>query len=61
MFVFLVTLAVLAIVMLAMAIGVMVSGRKLRGSCGGVGSSDCACDAAGKPVCDARRAVMSRR
>ncbi len=54
------TALVLGIVMLAMAIGVMVSGRRLRGSCGGVGSGDCACEAAGKPVCDAKRAVLTK-
>lgn len=46
----LVTIAAVAILMGAMAIGVMVTGRRLRGSCGGVGSGDCACDAAGVPL-----------
>lgn len=48
MIVVLLTIAVIAIVMGAMAIGVIVSGRKLKGSCGGVGES-CACDRAGIP------------
>ncbi len=58
MLVALLTLAVLAVVMGAMAVGVILSGRTLRGSCGGVGSGDCACDAAGVPLdqraCQAR-------
>ena len=44
--VLLLTIAVMAIAMAAMAVGVAVSGRKLKGSCGGVGS-DCACERAG--------------
>ncbi len=45
-----VTVVALAVIMGAMAIGVMVSGRRLQGSCGGAGSGDCACDAAGVPL-----------
>lgn len=49
---------VVAVVMGIMAVGVIMSGRTLRGSCGGVGSGDCACDAAGVPLdqraCQAR-------
>jgi hypothetical protein len=38
------TLAAFALAMLLMAIGVMVTGRRLKGSCGGVGpGSDCFC------------------
>ncbi len=55
------TLLIVALVMLAMAIGVMFSGRRLQGSCGGVGSGDCACEASGKPVCEAKRALADRR
>jgi hypothetical protein len=44
-----VTVAALALIMGAMAIGVMITGRRLQGSCGGVGSGDCACEAAGVP------------
>jgi len=42
------TVVVIALAMGAMAIGVIVSGRRLRGSCGGVGEA-CACDQAGVP------------
>lgn len=58
MIVALLALALVALVMGAMAIGVIMSGKTLRGSCGGVGSGDCACDAAGVPLdqraCQAR-------
>lgn len=40
------TVAILAIAMSAMAIGVAITGRRLRGSCGGIGG-DCACEKAG--------------
>ena len=49
MLVFLLTLAGIAIVMAAMAIGVAVTGRRLKGSCGGDGES-CECERAGVPV-----------
>lgn len=45
----LLTLAVIAIVMIVMALGVMLSGKRLRGSCGGVGTA-CACEKAGIPA-----------
>jgi hypothetical protein len=37
-----------AMIMLAMAVGVIVSGKTLKGSCGGTGSS-CACADQGTP------------
>ena len=37
---------VIALVMAGMAVGVAVTGRRLKGSCGGVGG-DCACERAG--------------
>jgi len=40
---FLATLALFAIVMVAMAVGVLVHGRRLRGSCGGPDSESCSC------------------
>jgi hypothetical protein len=39
---FILTLGVIAVIMTAMAVGVIFSDRALRGSCGGVGD-DCAC------------------
>ncbi|MCU0617193.1 MAG: hypothetical protein MUD17_08970 [Gemmatimonadaceae bacterium] len=58
MIVALLALVLVAFVMGAMAIGVILSGKTLRGSCGGVGSGDCACDAAGVPL--DQRACQSR-
>ncbi len=58
MIVAILSFVVVAVVMGIMAVGVIMSGRTLRGSCGGVGSGDCACDAAGVPLdqraCQAR-------
>ena len=42
------TLGIFAFMMFAMAIGVILSGRTLKGSCGGVGGN-CPCDEAGTP------------
>lgn len=42
MTVFLVTSVFMLGIVLAMSVGVILSGRRLRGSCGGVGNS-CAC------------------
>ena len=46
------TLVLFAVVMAAMGIGVMVSGRSLRGSCGGTGER-CDCSAARRRACAA--------
>ncbi len=46
MTILLLTFVLIGLIMLAMAIGVMVSGRRLRGSCGGQGA-DCHCRAEG--------------
>jgi hypothetical protein len=43
----LLTIMLVGLVMVAMAVGVMVSGRRLRGSCGGVGGAGCHCRADG--------------
>lgn len=48
MIIVLLTVAIIAIAMGAMAIGVAVSGKRLRGSCGGIGSN-CACEQSGIP------------
>lgn len=44
----LVTIAVFGTMMFMMALGVMFTGRPLKGSCGGVGGN-CPCDEAGTP------------
>lgn len=43
----LLTFAVFVVVVLLMAVGVLVTGRSLRGSCGG---PDCVCEAEGKAL-----------
>jgi hypothetical protein len=45
---FYITLVFFALMMFLMSLGVMISGRRLKGSCGGVGG-ECPCDEAGKP------------
>jgi len=47
---FLATLVLFIAVMLAMAGGVVFSGRRLKGSCGGIGR-DCSCDEAARAAC----------
>ncbi len=44
----LLTLAAFALLMLAMAVGVIVDGRRLKGSCGGPGAADCLCEIEGR-------------
>ncbi|MBJ93687.1 MAG: hypothetical protein CMP23_04345 [Rickettsiales bacterium] len=48
--VLLVTIVAVALLMCLMAIGVLFGGRRLRGSCGGVGGVDCICDENGRPI-----------
>ena len=43
------TFGLMLLAVLGMALGVIVSGRRLSGSCGGIGGPDCACDRAGRP------------
>ncbi len=45
----LLTVAVIGGLMAAMAIGVIFTGRALKGSCGGIGGADCVCDREGRP------------
>lgn len=44
-----ITIVIFAILMLAMAVGVIFSGRELQGSCGGSGGDDCFCEKNGLP------------
>ena len=47
---FIVTVVLMGAIMLSMAIGVMVSGKALKGSCGGVGGPEsCFCEQQGIP------------
>lgn len=53
MMLFVLTFVMLLGMCALMSVGVVFSGKRLRGSCGGVGSS-CACDEAGRPrACEA--------
>ena len=52
--IFLVTFLFFAGAMAAMAIGVMIHGRRLQGSCGGAGE-DCPCDEAAQRDCELKR------
>lgn len=58
---FLITLLFMGAIMAAMAIGVIFSGKALKGSCGGVGGADCLCESEGKPLgtCDLPEASVS--
>ena len=47
---FLFTIVAIALLMAMMAVGVIIGGRRLRGSCGGVGGEDCICDENGNPI-----------
>lgn len=49
-------IAVFAIAMAAMAVGVIFSNRTLRGSCGGTGR-DCTCDPAAREDCEFKKAA----
>lgn len=47
---FIATLVVIGLAMLAMAVGVMITGRALKGSCGGTGAG-CPCTPAEREEC----------
>lgn len=47
MIVILLTVALVGLIMAGMAVGVVLKGRRLKGSCGGFGSEQCECAAAG--------------
>jgi len=56
------TLIVMMALMAMMAVGVIFSNRELKGSCGGAGSADCACDRMGRPkACEALDEVIASK
>ena len=60
--IFLFTVVTIATLMLAMSVGVIVTGRSLKGSCGGV-EADCACEKQGLPRakdCPLKKAVAGQ-
>lgn len=54
------TLVVFAVVVGAMALGVMATGRALRGSCGGTGEA-CRCSRAERRSCELAKIVRESR
>ncbi|TPV95676.1 MAG: hypothetical protein B7733_08630 [Myxococcales bacterium FL481] len=48
----LLTVGLVAVVMLGMGVGVVFSNKELKGSCGGAGGPECACERQGKLVGD---------
>lgn len=54
MMMFALTFGMLLVLTAMMSVGVVFSGKRLQGSCGGVGGS-CACDEAGRPrACESK-------
>jgi hypothetical protein len=53
----LLTIGVLGAVMFGMAIGAIVAGKTLKGSCGGIGGKSCECGPEKKAVCADGRAA----
>lgn len=60
MMVLLLTIACIAVAMTAMALGGILAGKRLRGSCGGVGNENCACerDGVARPSSCPRRQAL---
>jgi hypothetical protein len=56
---FFATFLLFSAVMAAMAVGVVVHGRRLKGSCGGVGG-ECPCDEAAQNECELKRQSADR-
>lgn len=54
---FVATFAMLAALMAMMAVGVVFSGRRLRGSCGGVQGKDCSCSVTDRKACERKEAA----
>lgn len=54
---FIATFVVLAFLMTSMALGVLLSGRRLRGSCGGVANDDCTCSLSERRACQRKAAA----
>ncbi|TAN51666.1 MAG: (Na+)-NQR maturation NqrM [Methylococcaceae bacterium] len=52
---FLISFAIIAVVFLIMAVGVMFGRHPIRGSCGGHGGGECVCSEAKQEVCENRK------
>ena len=55
----LLTATVFGVIVAAMAVGVMLGGSPLKGSCGGKGGPDCVCDAYEQAKCKAREKMLA--
>ena len=53
---FIATLSVFLVVAFIMAVGVMLGGKRLKGSCGGIGG-ECPCDEPAQQACERKRAA----
>lgn len=53
----LLTIAVLGAVMFGMAVGAIFAGKRLKGSCGGIATSNCGCTDAQRRDCETRPAT----
>jgi hypothetical protein len=56
----LLTVALMAICMAAMAVGMIFAGKPLHGSCGGPDSDDCVCEIEKRQACVAQKRMMER-
>ena len=52
---FLATFILLGAIVAAMAVGGIVQGKKLKGSCGGIGGQDCECSPLAARACRLRK------
>ena len=55
----LLTVTAFGAVVAAMAVGVMLGGSPLKGSCGGKGGPECICDAFEQAKCKAREKMLA--
>ena len=53
------TVAGFGLIVAAMAVGVVLGGSPLKGSCGGKGGPDCVCDAFEQEKCRAREKMLA--
>lgn len=60
MTIFLITFAVIAVIVAIMAVGVLFGRPAIKGSCGGVGGSECLC-AQGKKSCDDQVSLLTKK
>ena len=57
----LISIFVFALIIAAMAVGVVLGKSPLKGSCGGKGGPDCVCDEYERLKCEARDRMLARQ